>query len=150
VKNRRCPVLELLDLEEVPGACAADLPEWLSGFVAGAERLLRGSTGDRAQRAALTFVLEELRELDQTSRQEVTVLLLAGYLYMAESQCSGLENASERVALYRLASRVIDAWCAGRPAEPGSVPRQGTGEPGSRLSFQWMPRVLARLLGLHG
>jgi hypothetical protein len=31
------------------------------------------------------------------------------------------------------------------------VPRQAGGEPsGSRLAYRWMPRMLARMLGLRG
>lgn len=116
-RGKRCPELLFEPVEPAPAVPPAVLgclaneagppAAWQRGFVAELEDIFGDDTDrDPADQAGLRFVLRELHDLAEGRPIELTLLLMAGYLTVAERAC--LEHDLERCGLYVLAARALD------------------------------------------
>jgi hypothetical protein len=135
-----------------PGPSRPTPAGWAGRLFADAARPAEEPSMPRFEARAVVAAIEELQALEAEAPEGLAVLLLAGYLALAEQVCRAQDAA--RAAVYALALRGLDRILPELPAGEGPGWKRGglgtikadTGAGRNRIG-----RMLARMIGLkHG
>jgi hypothetical protein len=129
--------------------------DWSAGFLDEVEKTLFSAQAlrhfDRADAAALRFIVEELRVVRAERPHEMAPLLVAAYASLGERMCRDTQD--ERIAMYALAARGLDRlFNSLLPAKPSlaapDLREQPVQQVESSIKLRRVGRFLARLVGI--
>jgi hypothetical protein len=145
----RCPTLileqepagseETLPIDDAGRDHQPTRPDWVAGFIAELQRMKAPQVLEALKspdRVGLCFAVDEMAFLAQQDPSTLAPLLMAGYLTIAERMCKNQDD--ERIGLYVLAARGLDALFGSLVPQRNSAPEPEVRLPMTARFLNWL------------